>query len=205
MGFKLWASGELLTSADVNAYLMKQTIISCTSGTRPSSPQDGMYIYETDTRYYRSYNSTLATWIVMGSNGPLSSTPALTSSGGGVGMGSGATRRGQYVRGPNGLVTYSFYIKIGTSPSSGTGQYLIDLPVTCASAFGGTDPEWSGAGRVTDNGLATYSAVYYIPGSNLNVVSIFINGGVQSAGSPYTIAVGDDWSGSITYRAAAGS
>lgn len=68
MGYKLWAPGELLTSADVNSYLMKQSLISCTSVTRPASPQDGMSIYETDTKRYLTYSSTLATWLVQSSN-----------------------------------------------------------------------------------------------------------------------------------------
>ena len=71
MGYKLWAPEELLTSTDLNAYLMKQSIISCTSVTRPASPQDGMVIYETDTRRFLSYHSTLTTWLTRDSNEAL--------------------------------------------------------------------------------------------------------------------------------------
>lgn len=49
MAFKTFNAGDVLTDSDVNTYLMKQVVISCTSGTRPGSPTDGMVIYETDT------------------------------------------------------------------------------------------------------------------------------------------------------------
>jgi hypothetical protein len=67
-GFKTWSTGDVLTAADVNGYLMKQTVITCTSGTRPSSPVDGMLIYETDTKYFRSYDSANTTWQIKGVN-----------------------------------------------------------------------------------------------------------------------------------------
>jgi hypothetical protein len=58
MGYKTWANEEVLASADVNNLLMKQTVIVCTSGTRPGSPPEGMLIYETDTDTYRGYDGS---------------------------------------------------------------------------------------------------------------------------------------------------
>lgn len=49
MAFKTFTAGAVLTASDVNTYLMKQSVIVCTSGTRPSSPVEGMMIVETDT------------------------------------------------------------------------------------------------------------------------------------------------------------
>jgi hypothetical protein len=178
-------------------------IILCTSTTRPTA-RDGAYIYETDTRLYRSYNSSLSAWIVMGSNGPFSSTPTITATTTSPGMGTSPTKRGQYFRGPNGMVTYSFRIAFGTGMTAGSGQYSIDLPITCASAFGGTDPEWWGAGRVTDVGTNTYNGSLYIPGSNLNVCVAVVGGGNWSNNAPFVPVAGDECAGSITYRAQAG-
>lgn len=62
MGFKTWSPGDVLTAADVNDYLMKQVVIVCTSGTRPSSPVTGMTIYESDTDTYRRWNGS--TWVI---------------------------------------------------------------------------------------------------------------------------------------------
>jgi hypothetical protein len=60
MAFKTFTAGEILTASDVNTYLMKQSVITCTSGTRPSSPTEGMIIYETDTDMVRVYSG--AAW-----------------------------------------------------------------------------------------------------------------------------------------------
>lgn len=58
MGFKTFVAGEVLTASDVNTYLMKQVVIVCTSGTRPSSPNEGMTIYETDTDKVMIYDGS---------------------------------------------------------------------------------------------------------------------------------------------------
>jgi hypothetical protein len=57
MAFKTFAPG-VLTSSDVNTFLMRQAVIVCTSSTRPGSPNEGMTIYETDTDRYKTYSGT---------------------------------------------------------------------------------------------------------------------------------------------------
>lgn len=59
-GFKTF-SATTFSSADVNSYLMQQTVIQCTSSTRPSSPHEGMVIVETDTDILRIY--TGSAWV----------------------------------------------------------------------------------------------------------------------------------------------
>lgn len=49
---------ETLTSSDVNSYLMTQCVINCTSTTRPVSPSDGWFIYETDTQRRMLYSDS---------------------------------------------------------------------------------------------------------------------------------------------------
>ncbi len=67
----------LVTTGDVpgaSSYfnpLLQQTIIPCTSGARPSSPTDGMTVYETDTRFFRSWNSADSSWYIVGTNRKL--------------------------------------------------------------------------------------------------------------------------------------
>lgn len=63
MAYKVFATEEVLASADVNTYLMRQGVIVCTSGTRPSSPNEGMTIYETDTDTYRTWDGSL--WAIL--------------------------------------------------------------------------------------------------------------------------------------------
>ncbi|GAA4221562.1 hypothetical protein FHR32_005137 [Streptosporangium album] len=55
---------EILTSADVDLYLMSQVIIRCTSSTRPTLPAQGWHIYETDTNQFLVYNGS--TWVQEG-------------------------------------------------------------------------------------------------------------------------------------------
>lgn len=72
-GYKAWSTGDVLTAADVNGYLMKQAVISCTSGTRPASPPDGMMTYETDAGpgMFRYREAGLAVWRSIGSTIPV--------------------------------------------------------------------------------------------------------------------------------------
>lgn len=58
MPYKVFAVEEVLASADVNNYLMRQVVIACTSGTRPVSPNKGMTIFETDTDRYYGYDGS---------------------------------------------------------------------------------------------------------------------------------------------------
>jgi hypothetical protein len=57
MAFKTFAPG-VLTSSDVNTFLMRQSVITCTAATRPASPNEGMLIYETDTDLFKVYSGT---------------------------------------------------------------------------------------------------------------------------------------------------
>ncbi len=57
LGFKTFVSG-VLSSADVQGYLMQQVVITCTSGARPASPVVGMTIFETDTLIHRTWSGT---------------------------------------------------------------------------------------------------------------------------------------------------
>lgn len=57
-GFKDFTPGEVLTAADVDGYLMAQAVIQCTSATHPSSPHEGMVVYETDNERYMGYTGS---------------------------------------------------------------------------------------------------------------------------------------------------
>ena len=62
MAFKTFVPGATLTAAEVNTYLAKQAVIGCTSTTRPSSPPEGMTIYETDTDRLLTYTTATTGW-----------------------------------------------------------------------------------------------------------------------------------------------
>ena len=62
--YQLVNNGDVPDEDYFNNALMKQTVIVCTSGTRPSSPPHGMTVYETDTKSFRVWNS--AAWVRTG-------------------------------------------------------------------------------------------------------------------------------------------
>jgi hypothetical protein len=74
MAFKTFVPGTTLTAGDVNEYLMKQSVIVCTSSTRPSSPVEGMTIYQTDTDNQWFYDG--ATWLPATGLQPVKPTSA---------------------------------------------------------------------------------------------------------------------------------
>lgn len=76
LGFKTFAAGEVLTAANVNGYLMQQTIMVFADATARdaaiTSPSEGMFVYLTGTNALQFYNG--------------SSFEAFTSGGGGTGL-----------------------------------------------------------------------------------------------------------------------
>jgi hypothetical protein len=62
VAFKTFVAGAVLTASDVNTYLAKQAVIVCTSTTRPTSPPEGMVIYETDTDALLVYTTATTGW-----------------------------------------------------------------------------------------------------------------------------------------------
>lgn len=58
MAFNTFTAGTILTASDVMTYLMKQSVIVCTSSTRPSAPVEGMVIFETDTNKLSAYDGS---------------------------------------------------------------------------------------------------------------------------------------------------
>jgi hypothetical protein len=56
--YQLVSNGDVPDEDYFNLALMKQTVVKCTSGTRPSSPDEGMTVHETDTGIRRAYDGT---------------------------------------------------------------------------------------------------------------------------------------------------
>jgi hypothetical protein len=71
LGFKTFATGDILTAADANGYLMSQTVMVFASAaartTAIASPQQGMITFLKDTNATQYYNGT--TWTSIGGGG----------------------------------------------------------------------------------------------------------------------------------------
>jgi len=125
MAFKTFAPG-VLTSSDVNTFLMRQAVIVATSSTRPASPNEGMMIYETDTDLFAFY--TGAAWEYVG--GATAFTPTITSAGWAIGNGvvSGSFGQlGKYVFG-------RYSITFGSTSTFGAAALDVALPTAAVNS-----------------------------------------------------------------------
>ena len=90
LGFKTFTSGEVLTAADTNGYLMQGILVFANSSARSSavtSPQEGQYSYLKDTNVLEYYDG--AAW-VSGLAGDITAVNTAVTSGltGGASSGS---------------------------------------------------------------------------------------------------------------------
>lgn len=209
MAYKTFTAGEVLTASDVNTYLMKQSVIVCTSATRPSGPNEGMTIYETDTDQLLIYNgsawetiSHLAGWTTF--------TPTLAGTGWTFGS---PTVTGQYHRNGSKITYQGRIVWAGGVTPDATNTFTITLPVTAASFS--TD-DWQGVGMIQD---VSGSNLYYATQPYLSSTTVMVirahnvtgslirmlpaNSTNTGAGSfPNTFDSGDIWTWTIVYEAA---
>jgi|GEM_PF-2256774 len=195
MGFKLWSTNELATSSDVNTYLAKQVIVVCTSGTRPSSPPNGMHIYETDTKFLLKYN--VSQWeVVAGSRSTY--TPALTAATTNPTLGTGSVAVGWWTAEPGPSVSLNFFIKFGTSGvAAGSGAYSVSLPsgITSAPVYG-TGHVAVGPAQMADfNTGAFQPGSVFVPASSTTLS--LVGAAPVTNTYPWTWAASDYLSGSV--------
>ena len=87
LGFKTFTTGEVLTAADTNGYLMQGVLVFASSAARASavtSPQDGQYSYLKDTDALEYYSGSA--WV----GAPVGDITAVTTAAG-SGLSGGAT------------------------------------------------------------------------------------------------------------------
>lgn len=178
--------------------LLQQTIIPCTSGTRPSSPPTGMTVYETDTNRYSCW--TGSAWVTLGQTVTSPYTPALTAATTNPTLGSGSVASARYTLWGGKFCTYMGYISFGTSGvNAGSGQYFVSLPVS-ASASG---PAFtSGSALVRDNSVPDLrnGNCYLVPSAT--TLSIVGGDAIVTNTSPWTWAASDYMHWNITYETA---
>jgi len=128
VGFKTFTSA-VLTSSDVNTYLMQQAVITCTSSTRPSSPVEGMHIYETDTDEMYVYSGSA--WVQIGSLVAWDTyTPTISGTGWAIGNGTSLGRWTRFGR----TVIGSIVVTWGSTSTFGTGDLVASLPVAAQTS-----------------------------------------------------------------------
>ncbi len=201
MGYKLWVTNELLTSSDVNTYLMKQAVISTTSGSKPTPPVDGMLVWETDTENYVSYNASLAAWVYLGKMLTAAYTSTLTAVTTNPTLGSGGSASGRYTLYGGKFCTLRGSIVFGTSgTNAGSGQYLIALPLAASSAITGGVP-FVGSGVVRCAGSLAVTTCFISSGSS-NLAMLTTGGNNVASAAPGAWTANDYLSFTITYEIA---
>lgn len=84
LGFKTFTTGEVLTAADTNGYLMQGVLVFASSAARSAavtSPQEGQYSYLKDTDVLEFYNGTAWTSAPVGDITSVGVTSPITGGG----------------------------------------------------------------------------------------------------------------------------
>lgn len=165
-GFKTFAIGDVLTASDVNGFLMSQVIIQCTSGSRPSSPVDGMTIYETDTDRMLTWKNSA--WVDTASLGAVSTTTGLANA-------TGFTTVSFLGKKTAAGVCSVWVVMACTSTITSSSGNLVGDPQLCALPVGYRPPENTTA--VFGNGVVDGEAVI---GTDGNVVLRTASGDIGS-------------------------
>lgn len=199
MPFKTFTNGAILPDTDLNDYLMKQAVISTTSGSKPT-PQDGMVVWETDTENYVSYNASLATWVYLGKMLTGTYTSTLTAVTTNPTLGSGGSASGRYTLFGGKFCALHATITFGTSgANAGSGQYLIALPFACSSAVSGVVATCMAVMRCA--GSVAIGAGFISSGAS-NLAMLTTGGSNVASGAPGTWTNNDYISVDIVYEIA---
>jgi hypothetical protein len=197
VGFKTFTVGEVLTASDVNDYLMEQAVISCTSGTRPSSPNEGMTIYETDTDSFYYYNGG---WITLVTPWTAYS-PTFTAVSGSPSMGTGGFLLARYQQ-VGKTVHYEARGLFGTGASAGTGGWSFSLPVAAATTSNIFRIGSAYCRDTSAGGSGHFASIAVIDTSTPTVLNLFNVTGQVGSAYPFTWVATDHFAFSITYEAA---
>lgn len=190
-------TGDVPGAASYWNPLMRQTIIPCTSGGRPSSPHTGMHAYETNTGQLIKWNG--AAWeTVAGSRVANNPLPSLTATSVNPTLGTGSERYCWYTFGPGPTVNYNFFIKFGSSGvNAGSGTYSVSTPIACGSVYAGGHPA-VGSLMLADASAGTFTVNACYIGNGASTISMVGSAPVTNT-FPWVWTVGDYLAGSITY------
>lgn len=196
-----WVTGATISETNLDA-VARQVVITCTSSTRPASPDEGMTIYETDTD--RVLLWTGSTWLIVAE--PWQDyTPVLTATTTNPTLGTGSIAVARYTR-RYGVVHYQGLIQFGTSgAAAGTGDYRISLPVTANTSI---SSRRLGVLNVLDSSAGHTCLATIYQASSTTMAALFANtwplgnANYVGASQPMAFANGDAIEFTATYEAA---
>jgi hypothetical protein len=198
VAFKTFTVGEVASASDINAYLMKQTMIVCTSGTRPSSPANGWHIYETDT--FKVYIYDGAAWQEMLKVAASQTWNPTWGSTGTAPVLNNGTLAGSYFR-VGKMICATIAQVMGSSTTFGTGTYTWTLPTTAVAT---SNFRWVGGGYFRDAsaGATGHFAGNGVVDQNTNLMYGIQNNAIVGQTSPFTWVSTDFLNITVAYETA---
>lgn len=165
------------SSSTLNSNLRDQVVTQCTSGTRPSTPVEGQYIYETDTDRTLVYNGSA--WVIMAE--PRQTWSPTITQGAAV---AGTVTRGWFRR-SNGFFEARLRW-IATAAGTAGNAVVVSSPLTLADLNDG-----GGSFNMLDAGTTIYAG--YTESINTTQFQLSVSGnfGYLGLAPVYTIAAND--------------
>jgi hypothetical protein len=123
LGFKTFTTGEVLTAADTNGYLMQGILVFATSTARDAaitSPQEGQFAYLKDTNVTTYY--TGSAWANLDTTGM---TNPMTTTGDTIYSSSGSTPARLGIGSTGNVLTVAGGVPTWAAPSGGAGLTLL--------------------------------------------------------------------------------
>jgi hypothetical protein len=172
LGFKTFTTGEVLTSADVNGYLMQGVLVFASAAARNAaitSPEEGQFAFTKDTNGLWYYDG--AAWVASGATGDIEGVTA------GVGITGGGTSGAVTVGIQDGTTTQKGAVQLENSTSS-TSTTTAAVPASVKSAYD------LASGKMTNPLTTTGDTIYSSSGTTPARL------GIGSTGQVLTVAGG---------------
>ena len=167
LGFKTFTTGEVLTAADVNGYLMQGVLVFASAAARNAaitSPQEGQFAFTKDTNGLWYYDG--AAWVASGATGDIEGVTA------GVGITGGGTSGTVTITNDMATtITAAGDIVVGT----GSGTYD-NLPIGTTNQI-----------LTADTTVSPYKVKWATPASSSQSFTLLNSGGTSLSGSSTSV------------------
>ena len=185
LGFKTFATGDVLTAADTNGYLMQGVWTFASAAARDAavtSPQEGNVCYLKDTDAVMTYSGSA--WVAVGAN---TTTYTLINAGGTTLSGSSTTVSGisgknklfVYVTGASSSAASAYILGYINNDVTSNYRYAGLISTNGAGATGGSAAAGTELfmGQLGNSAANTITSTVQIDGANNTGIKTFILGG----------------------------